>query len=227
MMIKAVFFDIDDTLLDFKRSADNAMERAYHSLGETMPAELSPTYHRINAELWRRIEEGTLSRAEHKRIRFKLIFDELGIKHDPRVFEEMFLKEMFSSAIEVKNADLILSRLRGRCPLYAASNAPVAAQQINRLKLAGMLEKLDGVFVSGDIGAVKPAKEFFVAVMERAKQQKAEECLFVGDSYEADIVGAKNAGMQTCLFDPKEKYLITPMADHVIRDLALVESILK
>ena len=227
MNIKAVFFDIDDTLLDFKRSADRAMERGYRSLNEECPRELFATYHRINAQLWRRIEAGELSRAEHKRIRFKLIFDELGIKHDPHAFEEIFLKEMFSSAVEVENANNILSSLKGRYPLYAASNAPVAAQQINRLKLSGMLEKLDRVFVSGDIGATKPAVEFFFAVMERAGQKNAEECLFIGDSYEADITGAKNAGMVTCLFDKNSKYENTPLADYTVGDLMQVEQILK
>jgi putative hydrolase of the HAD superfamily len=54
---------------------------------------------------------------------------------------------------------------------------------------------------SGEVGVSKPNPGIFYAAMERLGAT-AEESLYVGDNYWADVVGAKRAGLTPVLFDP-------------------------
>ena len=57
------------------------------------------------------------------------------------------------------------------------------------------------VFVSEEIGAAKPAREFFDAVVSAVGGDR-ESFLVIGDSLTSDMLGAKNAGLASCWFMP-------------------------
>ena len=101
---------------------------------------------------------------------------------------------------EDKSYDLVKS-LKGMIPQYAASNGTTVAQT-GKLTKSGLINLLDGVFLSEQLGAAKPSAEFFEQVFKQIGAVNRERVLIVGDSLSSDILGAKNAGIKSCWYNP-------------------------
>ena len=207
-MIKAVFFDIDNTLLSFDGYVKQTMKEGFHEFGICEYDDgMFETFTKVNNSLWHRIEEGTLTFDELIKIRWNNIFDALGVKYDGVEFEKYFRSRIFDNAIPIDGAYELLESLKGRYILCTASNGPYA-QQINRLKVGKMYDCFDFNFISEDIGHQKPTKEFFDECFRRINSKLESkilpsEALIIGDSLTSDIRGGKNAGMKTCYFNFK------------------------
>jgi putative hydrolase of the HAD superfamily len=65
----------------------------------------------------------------------------------------------------------------------------------------GILEYFNCIIISGDNGISKPDKRIFIEACELLKRQPGD-CLYIGDSYENDIIGSKTAGMFSCWYNP-------------------------
>ncbi len=233
LVIRAVFLDIDDTLLSFSDSERQIMRTGFERYG--LPAytdEAYRTFQRVSGGMWRQIELGELTLTELERIRWSTIFAELGISFDGVEFEAYFRRELFSSAIVVPGAPELVRYLNGRYVLCAASNGPYG-QQINRLRMSSMLDLFDHVFISSELGAEKPSAEFFDACFKVLHDSGHPElvpgeAMIVGDSMTSDIAGGAAYGMQTCLYRPtgSTEPMPSPMADHVVSNLMDVTSFL-
>ena len=84
-----------------------------------------------------------------------------------------------------------------------------AAALTETLRRLGIGDCLDRVWSSADFGKIKPSKEFFDLAIDHALKEwpdeKREEILFVGDSYESDVVGALKAGIQPVWLHEREE----------------------
>lgn len=207
-MIKAVFLDIDNTLLSFEAYVKEAMKNGFEKYGLRPYEEwMFPVFETVNNGLWRQIEEATLAFEELQRIRWNRVFEALDISFDGIVFEKFFRQYLNESAIPEAGAMELLQYLDGRYVLCAASNGPYV-QQVNRLRIGGMLDYFSCVFVSEKIGVSKPAKAFFDAALEELNADRKtpilpEEIMMVGDSLSSDMSGARNYGMKTCFYNKK------------------------
>ena len=85
-----------------------------------------------------------------------MISEALGIDADGVKFEAYFRDCLFDSAIPVEGALSLLEYLKKKHVLCAASNGPYR-QQVNRLKVGGMLPYFSDLFISEEIGAEKPS----------------------------------------------------------------------
>ena len=198
-MIKAVFMDIDNTLLDFDAAAQEGMERCFQDAGLTYRSEMFSAFKEENNRIWKKIEQGILTMDDLPYVRWQAILKKLGLEADGVAMEMLFRKCLFYSAVPVEGAEEILSYLHGKYILCTASNGPYE-QQICRLKKADMLKDFDHCFVSEKIGVDKPDARFFERCLEQLPGIRAEECMIVGDSLTADIAGGLAAGMETCWF---------------------------
>lgn len=223
-MIKAVLIDVDDTLLDFKKSAEQSIKISAKERGITVPNDVIETFVRHNDEWWRKIEKGEVTKAELRLYRFSGIFKELGIETDGPTFDDTFKKNLREAYAKVDGAEDLLKYL-SKYSLYVASNAHDEEYQRTRLKKAGLLDYFKGLFVSGAVGANKPTKEFFDRCMETINVLPSE-VVMVGDSLTADIEGAKAYGYHTVWFD-KYKKGAGGEADHVASSLYEVVDIFK
>ncbi len=64
-------------------------------------------------------------------------------------------------------------------------------------------EFFDEIMFAGEVGSWKPAPDVFTHLLERMAL-KADETLYIGDNYYADVVGARRAGLQPLLYDPRQ-----------------------
>lgn len=200
-MIKAVLFDIDDTILDFGKCAEWAVKTAMEEKNTEYRHEYYGVFKRINDDLWKKLEKGEITREELLDRRFKEIFSELGIELDGREFEVRFLDLLHESTEEVPGARELLKYLHSKnYRIYAVSNA-MQIQQETRLKKSGLSRYFDGVFTSELLGASKPSRAFFGAFFERVPDISKDEVILIGDSLSADISGGKRYGLTTCWFN--------------------------
>ncbi len=72
---------------------------------------------------------------------------------------------------------------------------------IEYLRELGIAEYFDFALAAGEINAWKPAKEIFLHAI-RQMDVAASDVVYVGDNYYADVVGARNAGLNPVLIDP-------------------------
>ena len=230
-MIKAVFLDIDDTVLDFGACVRAAMEKGFRQFGLPPYEErMYPVFERVNARLWQGIERGELQRSQLIDLRWQAVFRELGLRADGRAFELFFKEELRSSAIPVPGAAETLPWLSARCLLCAASNGPYR-QQERRLRISGFLPLFHHLFISEEISFQKPDARFFETAISRlnaaplpgrAYPVRPEEILMVGDSLTSDMQGALNGGLIPCYFSRQGTpppaglpitYIITQLTD--------------
>ena len=235
-MIRVLFIDIDNTLLDFDGYVRETMKKGFQKFDlKPYTEEMFPVFRRINTELWQEIEEGKLTLAELTKIRWSRILETLNIDFDGIRFEDYFREGLFHSAIPIDGAMEMLSYLEKRYLLCAASNGPYE-QQRNRLKKAGMDPFFSHFFISERIGVSKPAEAFFTrsiqelneALIHRGEDPATpSEIMIIGDSLTSDMAGGQKSGLKTCLFDRERKYKKEDLAvDHIIYDLREVSSIL-
>ncbi len=223
-MIKAVFIDVDDTLLDFRACAKQAMQETMKECGMVYEESMFPVFWRINNELWRAIERGELTREGLWEIRWNRIFAELGIEADGPAFETAFHDKLAVSAVEVEGARDIMAYLASRYRVFVTTNAP-HFQQVTRLTSAGMMQYVEGVFTSEKIGASKPSKKFFAACFEEIDDILPAETVIIGDSLTADIRGGEGFGMKTCWFNPFGKEAPADITiDYMVHTLAEIKN---
>lgn len=202
-MIKAVFIDIDDTLLDFSKCAKYAMTESFKDFSLQFDGYMFPVFEEINACLWRRLEKGEIEKSELYGKRWVTVLGKFGIFHiDGNEFERHFQKHISESAEKVDGADELLSYLSSKYKIYAASNGP-HKQQISRLEKANLLEYFTDVFTSELFGVQKPDIAFWDACLANTDNIKSEETVLIGDSLHADISGGMKCNMATIWFNKK------------------------
>ena len=231
-MIKAVFLDIDNTLLDFDAYVKQTMTEGFLHYGlKPFEESMFGVFTEINNRLWNEIEQGKLDFKGLEKIRFNMVFRALGIDFDGEEFEAYFREHIWDSAIALDGADEMLRYLAGKYILCIASNGPYE-QQLHRLDIGGMKKYFDYYFISEKLGVSKPESAFFQKALEelnrgRAKPILPEECVMLGDSLRSDIAGGKNAGMKTVWFNRSGKSLQkTVIPDFEIHNLKQIKEIL-
>lgn len=223
-MIKAVLLDIDNTLLDFNLSAQQAIKLALKELNGEYSEEIFRTFLRVNDELWRKIERKEITRAELHRDRWNIIFRELGALLDGAEMERLFLSYLSETAVPVDGALETVKYLAGKYKLYTASNAPYA-QQVKRLTLSGIMPFITRILNFENIGVNKPQPSFFAECLRAVYPATKDETVIVGDSLSADMRGGKSVGITTVWFN-REGLAAADFCDYTIRSLAEIKEIL-
>ena len=225
-MIKAVFLDIDNTLLDFHLNAYYALVDAFDECGLKFEKENFDTFLKINNELWENIEKKVITSAELKVIRFQLVLKALNLTGDSAKIEELFRKKLYENAYAIDGAMDILKYLGGKYRVFAASNA-IENQQIARLKKANMYDLFEKLFISEGIGHDKPSKEFFDFCFDSVGDIKPNEAVMIGDSLTADIKGGKDYGLTTVWFNRDGKINPEPkFVDFEVKRLEDIKNVL-
>lgn len=224
-MYKAIFFDVDDTLLNFGASGQRALIKAFDGFEMPLDTLTYNRYKRINDQLWAQQKQGLVSVQNVLDTRFQMLFDELGLDIDSVQFRDVYQAHLSQEHVLEEGALEAVAYLSGKYRLYVASNS-VLAMQASRLKLANLLPHFADLFVSSDIGYEKPNPHFFAACLQRS-QLRHDEVLFVGDSLEADMHGAIASNMATCWYNPHQQQNVSqlPVA-HQISHLLQLTSML-
>ena len=224
-MIKAVFLDVDNTLLDFNLSAKEAIIAAFSELNLPFSDSVMPTFFNVNDELWQKIEKKQLTRQELHKIRWQIVFDKLQINAVGTDMERLFLKNLFDCAILVEGALDLVKYLSEKYDVYTASNAPYS-QQVNRLTVSGIMPFVKGIMNFESQGIHKPQKSFFEKCLEAVSPVKTDEIVLIGDSLTADMQGGKAVGFTTIWFNRQNKEQPNGLCDYTVTKLSEIKNIL-
>lgn len=196
-MIKYVLLDLDETILDFLRSEREALERTLLLVGVEPTDAIAKRYSVINDAHWKRLEKGELTRDEVKRGRFEQLFAELGVVYDAEIARKYYEEQITTIAYFLPDAERLLEALYQRYELYIVSNGTSAVQH-GRITKLGLERYFQKIFLSEEIGFVKPRREFFDRCFAEIDGFDPDRAIIVGDSLTSDIRGGINAGIKTC-----------------------------
>lgn len=191
-MIQAIVFDLDNTLTDFMKMKEAAIQAAIDGM----------------------IDAGFKLPREELRERVRAIYDELGLEFQ-RVFDELLVREFGevdpkilasgivsyrrareSNLVLYPHAQMTLLELAKRgIKLGVVSDAP-RLQVWLRLCTLGLQHVFDAVVTFDDTGERKPAPAPFREVLRRLGVEPGH-AMMIGDWAERDVVGAKSLGMKT------------------------------
>lgn len=229
MSIQIILWDVDGTLLDFHAAEKAAIRKLFgqFQLGKCTD-EMLQHYSGINRGYWERLERGELTREQVLIGRFQEFFEKEGLN--------VSVAEEFNQAYQLSLGDTIVFRddcyqliksLQGKIKQYVVSNGTVVAQE-KKLRLSGLGELMDGIFLSEQLGVEKPNREFFDKVFECIGEVDKEKVLIVGDSLTSDIRGGNNAGILTCWYNPEHgKSLPDVHIDYEISDLHEIRNLIE
>jgi 2-haloacid dehalogenase len=226
-MVKTVFLDLDDTILDFHQAEVSALRRTLQEAGVDSSDAVLGRYHVINKQHWEMLEEGTITRAQVKTLRFEKLFGELGVQREIGAICASYEANLSQGAFFVPGAEELLKIISPRYDLYLASNGGARVQNA-RLDAAGIRKYFKGQFISEEIGANKPDPAYFAFCFDAIPGFEAEKAVIVGDSLTSDIRGGRNVGLRTIWFNPQGKPPREDIpADYEIRTLEELPALLE
>ena len=121
--------------------------------------------------------------------------------------------------------DALLADLKSKYRLAIYTNGR-SDMQWEKIRALGFDRVMDTIIVAGDVGIYKPDPRAF-ALLLKELDVAAEQMLFVGDTYAADIVGAHHAGMQTAWVTHGEDEAIDGIQPtYVISETSLLREVL-
>lgn len=226
-MIKAVLFDLGDTLLDFQPMDRPALfrgvaETTYKFLqdhGCALPS--FATYYRRHLWVVRRAYVwATLRGREVDSVRAMQRFcGKQGYPTDEAFITEllwMWYQPIIPRSSVAGDVIPTLQRLRDAgLKMGIVSNTLLPGRVLDRhLEMVGLKEFFPVRIYSSEITYRKPKAIMFRAALAQIAAG-AEECLFVGDMVKTDIVGARRVGMRSVLRRTARKQDYSA-ADHVI-----------
>ncbi len=222
-----VLWDVDQTLLDFKRSEDYAVRYCFGLFGLEVDDRIVERYSIINEGYWRRIETGEIRKKDALTGRFQTLFGEIGITGvDAEAFQEEYAEALGSVYYFQDDSYELVKSLKGVCRQYLVTNG-VTRTQRKKLQLSGLDKLVDGIFVSEQIGAPKPQKEYFERCFAQMPGFRKERAIIVGDSLTSDMLGGNRAGVATCWYNPGGlENLSEVRIDYEIRNLNEIRGIL-
>ena len=212
-MIKFLFLDLDDTILDFKKAERIAIAKTFRAFGIEPTEAVLERYHHINIAHWQMLERGELTRDEVVVQRFVALFRELGVSADAAAFANLYSDNLAIGHYFLPGAEEAVIALHKKYRLFLASNGTASVQQ-GRMTSADLYRFFEIVFVSEELGYNKPEKGFFDSCFDRIPDFDPEKAIMVGDSLTSDILGGINAGIRTVWVNPGHK----PHPAHIVPD---------
>ena len=199
-------FDLDQTLLDFHASEKKALGIVLRANGLSFSDEIYLAFKAYNKELWLELEKGTITRTELFTKRFNDVFSrcEGDSSHlDPLTVNDDFIRTMSVNGVLIDGALEFVRRLKedilGSAIYIASNGATINAK--GRIASTGLDRYIDGLFISEDMGVTKPDPAFFDMILEQIGEPK-NSFIMVGDSLSSDMLGARNASLDSVWFMP-------------------------
>jgi len=226
-MFEFLLIDMDDTVLDFKKSEYVAIRKTLQEAGLDPTDAVCQRYSEINDSYWKRLERKEVTRRQLQVGRFADLFAELGVTADGESCADRYMENLAQGHDFMPGAETALAALQKKYKLYLASNGNADTQR-SRIALAGIEKYFEGIYISGEIGANKPDKGFFDACFADIEGFDPAKALIVGDSLSSDILGGKNAGIATCWVNPGHKTAPPELQpDYQIESLSQLEALLE
>lgn len=234
--IRGVFFDLDDTLCDYVTASRTALRKTFEEFDLGVPPEKAVTIWRsifpsfskeIKTDRWYEhyLESGEPTRTEHMRRTLQA----LKIESDEfaKVLSRRYAELRLDYLKLYPEAEPLLSLLKGRYKIGLITNGPMDVQR-QEIECLGIQSYFDAILIEGELKIGKPDPAIFYQAQKITNLQPSQ-LLFVGNAFEHDVQGAKNAGWYALWFNSQNEANpgTKPQPDDEIRNLYEVCDFLK
>lgn len=226
--LAAVVFDLDGTLCYYATSIEKAMRIALDRLGKdaTLIGDLSVAASRY-VELWYELQKEDESiKSLRDQIWVNLLLEHGQDDDDFALsLSEVYSRIRKASLTLFADARSLLADLRTRYKVALLTNGPRDLQW-EKIDLLGIQKLFDAVIVSGDVGIHKPDVRLFGKLL-REIDTNADKAIYIGNSFDIDIIGAHDAGMWSVWINTDgEQEPEQSIADVTISDLGALRRML-
>lgn len=205
--IRHIFFDLDHTLWDFETNSREALHDLFVKDGleqacKATYSEFIKAYEAINHRYWQLYGEQKVTKEELRYKRFHDAFTHFGYDNEAlaRQWADDYLKLSPYKTNLVAGSLEVLDYLGRRYTLHLITNGFIEVQNI-KLDHSRLRPYFQNIIISEEHGFNKPDVRIF-RLAEALSIAKPEQCLMIGDNYDADIVGAQQAGWLAVHLDP-------------------------
>ena len=209
MAYKHLFFDLYHTLWDFEKNSAECLADIYEifdfkGLNISNLEAFQQEFSVVNKHHWSLLEKNLITHEDLRRRRFQETLENLGVKDLKKSFgleiNEYFLELLPKKAHLIEGAINVLEYLLPKYELHIISNGWQDIQ-VNKMKSSEIHHYFGEIITNELAGTRKPDRRIFDYAIDVTKADLAES-LMIGDNYEADILGAINANMDTVFYNP-------------------------
>ena len=205
--ITDVFFDLDHTLWDFDKNSGLAFERVFKAFSIPLKlADFLEVYEPINLQYWRLYREEQVDKQSLRRGRLNDAFAKFELTYPIETIDAMavqYIEELPKDNFLFDGTEDLLDYLKPKYKLHLITNGFHGVQH-RKLQNSGIAHYFDTVTTSEDVGAKKPNPKVFHHALKLA-DVNAQNAVMIGDSFEADILGAEAVGLHTVFFNYRKQ----------------------
>ncbi|MES2240935.1 MAG: YjjG family noncanonical pyrimidine nucleotidase [Bacteroidota bacterium] len=208
--IKDVFFDLDHTLWDFDRNSKITFENIFTRSHPTVAIdEFITHYIPINQACWKLYQYDKITHEQLRYDRLKLSFDAIGYEISDakiNIIAQEYIDLLTENNHLFDGTFEILDYLNKKYRLHVITNgfAHVQVKKMNNAKLSSYFSTVTN---SEMAGVKKPNPIIFEFALDLAKAKK-ESSIMIGDSIEADVLGAMEAGIDAIYFNEAKQEVV-------------------
>lgn len=201
-MLKAVLFDLDDTLVDHQFSSHHgllALTEQYECLRQPSFESLKQAHADCLEIFHEKAIQGLMSLEAARVERFQYLFAHYGspISKEEAIPITTLFREAYLAAERVIPGALgLLEHLKSQNIKIGIVTNSVIVEQVAKLKRCALEHLIDVMVTAEEAGTAKPAPAIFQMALDRLQCQPAD-VLMVGDNWWADVVGANQLGIRT------------------------------
>ena len=205
--VKTIIFDLDDTLFDQEKAHKLALKELANNweiFENTEFNRLQEAFNEADESAMHKFKEGEpIDEIRKERSSELLQILDLDTKHSEE-FTTKFYDLYPSQDAPIDGAKQLVQNLSKHYQLGLITNSSKEIQ-MKKIDAINIEDHLEFLIFSEEVGSRKPDEEIFRSALNYINS-KPKNCLYVGDSYESDVIGAKNIGMQTCWFNKENRY---------------------
>jgi putative hydrolase of the HAD superfamily len=198
-----IFFDLDHTLWDFEKNSRLTFKKIFNELKLTLDLEqFISHYNPINHAYWKAYRENQISQEELRFYRLSDTFNQIQYTSSIKqinLISEAYITNLSTFPYLFEGAIPLLKKLKANYKLHIITNGFERVQHF-KIKNSGLAPYFDFVFTAEKVGYKKPHPEIFKAALDQT-QTDPKKSLMIGDSLEADILGALSQGMHAVHFN--------------------------
>lgn len=230
-MVRNIFLDLDDTVLDFTKAERIAVARTLEEFGLKAEEKVLDRYHILNLYQWKQLEKGLITREQVKVRRYENLFSEFGIEADAAAAAAAYERNLGIGHYFIPGAEAFLKWAAERYSLYMVSNGTATVQD-QRIESAGIAGCFKGIYISEKLGKNKPSKDFFDLVFENIISDidckfSVSDSIIIGDSLTSDIKGGNGVGLKSVWFNMRgEKNNTDIIPDYTVKNFDELKGLL-
>lgn len=213
-----ILLDADETVYDFLHAEKTAVSRTLSHFGVEPTDDVVSLYSACNLQCWKALERGELSRDRMKTQRFSMLFERIGREPvDFTAVNDMYVNQLAQCGFMLPGATEFVKKLHEEydVKIYLATNG-LTIPQTGRYVRSGIDRYVDGIYISEQIGASKPAKAYFDYIFADLGITDKSRVIILGDSLTSDMQGGRNAGITTCRYLREGQPDGDPLCDYEI-----------